>query len=273
MLINSKRRVTTGLIVGAFSLTVLGLATPAYGSPSAEFATAKLAAESKTKYTNVNANVRSGPGTNKSKVGGTLPRGTKVTVTKTSQGWSDEHGKNVSWSKISSPRTGWIRSDLLSGSKNKDKKSAKGTFSDPYSFGTKIHWSDGSWVKYSKPKKVTGTLAAAENVGGNYYAPMPGNDYWVMEGAVFNAGTGSWNIYWYGSDPRKNTIGFKSNGGIPYIGGCPARFERLYNAHDTYVPARSEVSVYWCVEAPSNALSSGKFAWSDDANVLKYFFK
>ena len=51
--------------------------------------------------------VRSGPSTSKSKVGDTLKQGKQVTVAKTQNGWS----------QISSPRAGWIRSDLLTGTK------------------------------------------------------------------------------------------------------------------------------------------------------------
>jgi len=66
---------------------------------------------SRTMYTTQEVSLRSDAGSNY-KLIKKIPSGTKVTVTGTKQGWSDELGKNVSWSRVTAG--GWIRSDYLS---------------------------------------------------------------------------------------------------------------------------------------------------------------
>jgi len=92
----------SGFLVAPASVAFIGPATATTPTDST-VTTGVLATANKTKYTNVNAVVRKGPGTNYAKIK-TLGVGTKVTVTQTKNGWS----------KISNPTTGWIKSSLLS---------------------------------------------------------------------------------------------------------------------------------------------------------------
>jgi len=105
--------VVCSLFLAATGVAVFGESASA--APSTPV-TVILQTAAKTMYTTVAVNVRSGPGSSYGKAG-KLSAGTKVTVVQTASGWSAEQGRNVSWSKISSPVSGYIRSDLLSGSK------------------------------------------------------------------------------------------------------------------------------------------------------------
>jgi len=101
----SRKSHLTSLALSGLLVIPTGIAfvTPAYAASGTNSAVAVLHTANKTKYTGTDANVRSGPGT-KYKVVKTLKAGTKVVVTSSQSGWS----------KISSPKVGWIRSDLLS---------------------------------------------------------------------------------------------------------------------------------------------------------------
>jgi colicin import membrane protein len=115
---NPVTRTRTRLVSGAI---VLGLMIPSTGAISASAVTFEnlasvptvLQAASRTMYTNAAAKVRQSA-TTSSRSLGTLKKGTKVTVIKTKNGWS----------QISNPKKGWIRSDLLTSKKTKTTSSS-----------------------------------------------------------------------------------------------------------------------------------------------------
>jgi len=101
---NKKSRLVM-VLVAALSVQGFGIfVKSAAAAPGAPISQATLQVKAAYCSPGEGCNVRSGPGTGYSKVGGYLPLGTKVNVVKVQNGWS----------KISRPRTGWIRNDLLS---------------------------------------------------------------------------------------------------------------------------------------------------------------
>jgi len=106
----SKMRATA--VIASLAILVpapIAFATQAVALGSSVSASVKTA--TKTMYTNVKAVVRMGPSTSAQKVD-TLPKGTKVTVYETKNGWSRIAEKSdMSWADR------WIRSDLLTSKK------------------------------------------------------------------------------------------------------------------------------------------------------------
>jgi len=103
-------------------------ASTASAAPVTQVQTARLQTADKTNYVKYNdVNLRTGPGTTYDKAimsAGNLPKGTKVTVHKTQNGWSKVTitgywtGVNGDYTKTQAfTNDGWIRSDLLTSTK------------------------------------------------------------------------------------------------------------------------------------------------------------
>lgn len=280
-----KRRITTALVASATLATSIGLAAPAYATPQTLTAIYKLITADKH-FSGGTAKVEGTAKVGKTltaKVTGLTPNsnsgatykyqwlrngnpidGAKSKTYKVTQG---DVGKQLSV-QVTATKSGYSKTTLTSGSK-KVPAAADGTFNNALSYGKgKIEWDDGSWLTLHTPKDMTGILASQDD----YYAPKPGNSYWVFEGTIYNAKTYEWGVY--STDYVR--VGFRSNSGLPSLERCPHAFAHAYyNRYglSVYIPARTETSIYFCVEAPSNALGAGHFGWTNDGSIIQTFFK
>jgi len=191
---------------------------------------------------------------------------------------SSDAGKKISV-KVTATKSGYgtkaIKSDPAT--IKSTPHTASGTFSDPYSYGKKLSVDDsGSWLIVSKPYKATSSLAG----GDRYVAPLPGNDYWIVEGTYYNGHvSGEW-----GYKPAfEDKLIFKRKTGPVFQGECPKPYYDLYYPSDIvdwwgdfYVRfigtgPRTQRTIYWCVEAPSNALTTGLFSIADDGAPIHFY--
>jgi len=136
-------------------------------------------------HTNTTVNVRSGPGASFATVGTSkLPENTFVTVVATASGWSEELERDVSWSLVEYPRSGWIRSDYLT------EIYDTGEIYDPYlpyrpregvGCGEDLYWVSyetleiqdnvGSWL--ANVTEIDGMYCVSPYWNGGIYIPPP----------------------------------------------------------------------------------------------------
>jgi len=155
-----------------------------------------------------------------------------------------------------------------------------GTEDSPAPWGSSMQFEDGQVkVTVFKPIDVTSDIVAAGAL-----PPATGNAYWIAKVTILNDTMNEWR--W------GNHLGFVANSnGKTFTGMCGADTNRFVSANwptweagnsrrssygweSGYVkaPARNTTSRFLCVEAPTNAFESGKFAVYDrDANW--YYFK
>ena len=100
MLTNRKQFIH---IISAILLLGVGFPASATASPNISGLSTKVVNSPAWCRPSDGCNVRSGPGKNYPKVGKWIKQNAEVNVVSSSAGWS----------KISSPRSGWIRTDLL----------------------------------------------------------------------------------------------------------------------------------------------------------------
>jgi hypothetical protein len=137
-------------------------------------------------------------------------------------------------------------------------------------------WQPDLQYTFRAPVNVSNELRA---VGGtDWFEPMPGNAFWVMEADVFNPRTTNVRL------TSSRILGFQPRTGPVSINPCPPQFARMYyGTNPNWVPGRGRVDpdftapvrtstrFFMCVEAPANALTSGQFGLRSNNAFVRWF--
>jgi hypothetical protein len=128
---------------------------------------------------------------------------------------------------------------------------------------------------FRAPIDVTAQLRARGDVtGGNgrFFEPLPGNAFWAMEARLFNESTNPQTL------TILDSLGFQNRQGLPFVQRCPRAFDSIFygvnsaqGQQSVTVPARGEITAFYCVEAPANAFSVGQFGWRTNNSFTRMF--